>query len=59
MWMMPLHLHVNQISDYDYDDDEGKHTIFFPATEIRFKMHNIIFYSDNLKKILHKCKFHQ
>ena len=21
MWMMPLHLHVNQKSDYDYDDD--------------------------------------
>ena len=20
MWMMPLHLHVNQKSDYDYDD---------------------------------------
>ena len=23
MWMMPLHLHVNQKSDYDYDDDES------------------------------------
>ena len=22
MWMMPLHLHVNQKSDHDYDDDE-------------------------------------
>ena len=21
MWMMPLHLHVNQKSDYDDDDD--------------------------------------
>ena len=21
MWMMPLHLHVNQESDYDDDDD--------------------------------------
>ena len=24
MWMMPLHLHVNQKSDYDYDDDMFK-----------------------------------
>ena len=22
MWMMPLHLHVNQKSDYDDDDDQ-------------------------------------
>ena len=22
MWMMPLHLHVNQKSDYDDDDDD-------------------------------------
>ena len=22
MWMMPLHLHVNQIFDYDYDDEQ-------------------------------------
>ena len=22
MWMMPLHLHVNQKSDYDYDDND-------------------------------------
>ena len=25
MWMMPLHLHVNQKSNYDYDDDEIIH----------------------------------
>ena len=24
MWMMPLHLRVNQKSDYDYDDDAKK-----------------------------------
>ena len=24
MWMMPLHLHVNQKSDYDDDDDYKK-----------------------------------
>ena len=23
MWIMPLHLHVNQKSDYDYDDMMG------------------------------------
>ena len=23
MWMMPLHLHVNQKSDYDDDDDSS------------------------------------
>ena len=24
MWMMPLHLHVNQKSDYDYDELPAK-----------------------------------
>ena len=23
MWMLPLYLHINQKSDYDYDDDES------------------------------------
>ena len=28
VWMLPLYLHVNQKSDYDYDDDEIDHEIF-------------------------------
>ena len=28
MWMMPLHLHVNQKSDYDDDDRQKKHAKF-------------------------------
>ena len=29
MWMMPLHLHVNQKSDYDDDDDDDDDGIEF------------------------------
>ena len=28
MWMMPLHLHVNQKSDYDYDEQQLYSCIF-------------------------------
>ena len=35
MWMMPVHLHVNQKSDYDDDDD-------FPDKHILRHRHNFI-----------------
>ena len=27
MWIMPLHLHVNQKSDYDNDDDDDPYFV--------------------------------
>ena len=42
MWMMPLHLHVNQKSDYDDDDDIiiqfVSHTVWFFAKSIEKKI---------------------
>ena len=35
MWMMPLHLHVNQKSDYDdYDDDDLVYMNIFCQTKV-------------------------
>ena len=37
MWMMPLHLHINQKSDNDDDDDDEKsenYTVFFYHTTL-------------------------
>ena len=41
MWMMPLHLHVNQKSDYD-DDDRTKHGFQLWTNQPALKVTNCV-----------------
>ena len=42
MWMMPLHLQVNQKSDYDDDDDDDDTPLFIRIAYLEFLLHFVM-----------------
>ena len=58
MWMMPLHLHVNQKSDYD-DYDEKKHPSMIDNVILHFGLSALFSAIRNAGKFLYILKCSQ
>ena len=51
MWMMPLHLHVNQKSDYNDDDDCLKVYILFGYNpQVIFHIMNLVIFQTTFSR---------
>ena len=52
MWMMPLHLHVNQKSDYNDDDDDclKVYILFGYNPQVIFHIMNLVIFQTSFSR---------